>query len=156
MKELNFVPKAILQLIAPADRRSWLSFKKDANYVITTNDYHWATGYKGAADYDKAYAADHNGEHATELAGDGYAAVQIIVDAITRAGTLDPAKLRDAVAATKLDTIKGPISFNPNGTPIRPYFAVQYQNLVETIIYPKEMAEKAPVFPFPAWTDPNR
>jgi branched-chain amino acid transport system substrate-binding protein len=155
MQELDFVPKAILQLIAPADRRSWVTLP-EFNYVITTNDYHWATGWKGAADFDKAYQADHNGEHATELAGDGYAAIQIIVDAIGRAGTLDPVKLRDAIAATNMETIKGPIQFHPNGTPIRSYWAVQYIKGVETIIWPKEMAEHAPVFPFPAWTDPNR
>jgi branched-chain amino acid transport system substrate-binding protein len=156
MKELNFAPKADLQLIAPADRRSWVSMGPDANYVITTNDYHWATGYAGAADFDAAYAADHNGEHATELAGDGYAAIQVIVDAIGRAGTLAPDKLRDAIAATNMETIKGPIAFNANGTPIRPYFAVQFIGGVEKIIYPAEMKEVDPVFPFPAWTDPNR
>ena len=153
LKELDFTPKAILQLIAPADRRSWVSMGPDADYVITTNDYHWATGYAGAADFDAAYAADHNGEHATELAGDGYAAIQIIVDAIGRAGTLDPDALRDAVAATSMETIKGPIAFNPNGTPKREYFAVQFIDGVEKIIYPAEMKEVDPVYPFPAWTD---
>ena len=153
LKELDFAPKAILQLIAPADRRSWVSMGPDADYVITTNDYHWATGYKGAAEYDVAYAAEHNGEHATELAGDGYAAIQIIADAIERAGTLNPDKLRDAISATNMETIKGPIQFEANGTPIRPYFAVQYMDLVETIMWPADMKEKDPVFPFPAWTE---
>lgn len=156
MKELDFNPDAILQLIAPADRASWLSFGDDANYVITTNDYHWATGYAGAAEFDAAYQADHDGDHATELAGDGYAALQIIVDAIERAGSLDADKLRDAIAATDMETIKGPIAFYPNGMPIREYFAVQYIDQVETIIWPADMAETDPVFPFPAWTDPNR
>jgi len=156
MKELDFNPGAILMLIAPADRASWLSFGNDANYVITTNDYHWATGYPGAAEFDAAYQADHDGEHATELAGDGYAALQIIVDAIERAGSLDADKLRDAIAATDMVTIKGPIAFYPNGMPIREYFAVQYIDGVETIIWPADMAETDPVFPFPAWTDPDR
>ena len=153
MKELDFAPKAILQLIAPADRRSWVSMGEDANYVITTNDYHWATGYEGAADFDTAYAADHNGEHATELAGDGYAAIQIIVDSIGRAGSLDPDKLRDAIAETNMETIKGPIAFMANGMPLREYYAVQYIDGVETIIWPADMAERDPVYPFPAWSD---
>ncbi|MFX1265580.1 MAG: ABC transporter substrate-binding protein [Promethearchaeota archaeon] len=155
MQELDFVPKAILQLVAPADRRSWVTLP-EFNYVITTNDYHWATGYPGAAEFDEAYAADHNGEHATELAGDGYAAIQVIVDAIERAGTLDPDALRDAIVATDMVTIKGPIAFYPNGMPIREYFAVQYIDGVETIIWPADMAETEAVYPFPAWTDPNR
>ena len=156
MKELDFNPDATLALIAPADRTSWLSFGDDANYVLTTNDYHWATGYPGAAEFDAAYQADHDGDHATELAGDGYAALQVIVDAIERAGSVDPDKLRDAIAATDMVTIKGPIAFYPNGMPIREYFIVQYINGVETIVWPADMAETDPVFPFPAWTDPDR
>jgi branched-chain amino acid transport system substrate-binding protein len=153
MKELDFVPKAILQLIAPAARADWLSMGADADYVITTNDYHWATGYKGAAEFDEAYLADHPGSHATELAGDAYAAMQIIADAIERAGSLDHDKLRDAIAATNIETIKGPIQFMANGMPVREYFAVQYIDGVETIIWPADMAEREPVYPFPAWTE---
>jgi branched-chain amino acid transport system substrate-binding protein len=156
MKELDFNPDAVFAMIAPADRRSWLSMGDDANYVITTNAYHWATGYPGAVEFDEAYQAGHNGEHATELAGDGYAAIQVIADAIERAGSLDPDKLRDAIAETDMETIKGPIAFYPNGMPIREHFAVQYIDGVETIIWPADMAETDPVFPFPAWTDPDR
>jgi branched-chain amino acid transport system substrate-binding protein len=94
MKELDFNPDAVLGLITPADRATWTSLGPNANYIITTNDYHWATGYPGAAEFDAAYQADHDGSHATELAGDGYAALQIIVDAIERAGSLDPDKCR--------------------------------------------------------------
>ena len=150
MQELNFVPKAILQLIAPADRRSWLTLK-NPNYVITTDSYHWATKYKGAAELDKAYQADHKGEHATELAGNGYAAIQVIVDGIQRAGTLNAAKLRDAIAATDMETVMGPVKFKADGTTDIPFFAVQYIGGVEKIIWPAKMKEVDPVYPFPAW-----
>jgi branched-chain amino acid transport system substrate-binding protein len=156
MIELDFAPDAVIGLITPADRATWSSFGPMGNYIITTNDYHWATGYPGAAEFDAAYQADHDGSHATELAGDGYSALQVIVDAIERAGSLDPDKLRDAIAATDMMTIKGPIAFYPNGMPIREYFLVQYIDGVETIIWPADMAERDPVFPFPAWTDPDR
>jgi hypothetical protein len=43
-----------------------------------------------------------------------------------------------------------------NGMPVREYFAVQYIDGVETIIWPADMAEAEVVYPFPAWTDPNR
>jgi branched-chain amino acid transport system substrate-binding protein len=54
MKQLDFAPKAILMLSAPAVRADWLSMGADADYVITTNGYHWATGYPGAAEFDEA------------------------------------------------------------------------------------------------------
>jgi branched-chain amino acid transport system substrate-binding protein len=153
MKELDFVPKAILMLSAPAVRADWLSMGADADYVITTNAYHWATGYPGAAEFDEAYAAEHDGEHAPELAGQAYAAIQVIADAIERAGSLDHDKVRDALTTTDLDTIEGHITFNANGTVNKEYFLVQYIDGVETIVWPEEMAEREPVYPFPAWTE---
>ena len=42
-----------------------------------------------------------------------YAGVEIAVDALRRAASLDPAKIRDAIAATNLDTMVGPIKYDP-------------------------------------------
>jgi branched-chain amino acid transport system substrate-binding protein len=156
MKQLDFTPKAILMLSAPAVRADWLSMGPDANYVITTNGYHWATGYPGAAEFDEAWAADHDGEHAPELAGQAFQAIQVIADAIERAGSLDHDKVRDALAATDLDTIGGHVTFQANGMVNKEYFLVQYIDGVETIVWPDSMAERPIVYPFPAWTDPNR
>ena len=41
-----------------------------------------------------------------------YASIEIAVDALKRAGTLDKAKIRDALAATDLDTMIGHIKYN--------------------------------------------
>jgi branched-chain amino acid transport system substrate-binding protein len=153
MKQLDFVPKAILMLSAPAVRADWLSMGADADYVITTNGYHWATGYPGAAEFDEAWAAEHDGEHAPELAGQAYQAIQVIADAIERAGSLDHDKVRDAVAGTDMDTIGGHVTFQPNGMVNKEYFLVQYIDGVETIVWPEAMAEREPVYPFPAWSE---
>ena len=45
-------------------------------------------------------------------AGYAYASLEIAVDALTRAGSLDPEAIRDALAATDLDTIVGPIKYD--------------------------------------------
>jgi ABC-type branched-subunit amino acid transport system substrate-binding protein len=78
MKELDYNPKAVLMLSAPAVRADWLSMGPDADYVITSNVYHWATGYEGAAAFAEMYRADNNGENPPELAGATYAAMQVI------------------------------------------------------------------------------
>ena len=41
-----------------------------------------------------------------------YAGMEIVVDALTRAASLDPVKIRDAIAATDLDTIVGHIKYD--------------------------------------------
>jgi hypothetical protein len=55
-----------------------------------------------------------------------------------------------------METIVGPVRFQSNGMPIIKSFAVQYIDGVETIIWPADMAETDPVYPFPPWTDPDR
>ncbi|MDR3295817.1 MAG: ABC transporter substrate-binding protein [Clostridiales Family XIII bacterium] len=42
-----------------------------------------------------------------------YAALEIAIDALTRAASLDPAAIRDAIGATNLDTIIGHIEYDP-------------------------------------------
>jgi branched-chain amino acid transport system substrate-binding protein len=156
MKQLNYVPKAALMFVAPADRASWLSMGKDANYVISTNGYHWDDGAKGAKELDKAWADEHNGDHCPELAGMCYAAMQVIANGIETAGTLNPVKLRDAIAATNMETVDGIVKFKPNGKSDTKEFAIQYQGGTEKIVWPADMATTKLVYPFPAWTDPNR
>ncbi|MDR2295824.1 MAG: ABC transporter substrate-binding protein [Clostridiales Family XIII bacterium] len=42
-----------------------------------------------------------------------YAGVEIAIDALKRAQSLDPVKIRDAIGETDLDTIVGPIKYDP-------------------------------------------
>jgi len=80
-----------------------------------------------------------------------YDAVRVIADALGRACTTDPAKLRDAIADTKIDSLiaqNGPIQFtdtgeNENATPI----VMQVQNGAVKQVYPADFAETAPVYP---------
>ena len=41
-----------------------------------------------------------------------YAGMEIAIDALTRAASLDPAAIRDAIGATDITTVVGPIKFN--------------------------------------------
>jgi branched-chain amino acid transport system substrate-binding protein len=87
------------------------------------------------------------------LAGQAYQAIQVIADAIERAGSLDHDKVRDALAETDMDTIGGHVTFQANGMVNKEYFLVQYIDGVETIVWPEAMAEREPVYPFPAWSE---
>ena len=50
------------------------------------------------------------------ITGPAYACVQALANAIEKAGTLDRAKIRDAIAATDMMTVIGPLKFRPDGT----------------------------------------
>ena len=53
------------------------------------------------------------GEPWSQVIGYKYAGMEIAVDALIRAASLDPAKIRDAIGATDLDTVIGHIKYDP-------------------------------------------
>ena len=66
--------------------------------------------------------------------------VQILADAIERAGTLDRAAIRDAMADTYMMTVVGPISFREDGTAVMLNALVQWQNGQQELVWPSEHA----------------
>jgi branched-chain amino acid transport system substrate-binding protein len=88
------------------------------------------------------------------MTGPAYAAIQIIADAIERAGTLDTAKIRDAIAATDMMTVTGPVKFNPDGTnrtSLGPL--AQWQNGKQELVFPLDLATKPLIYPIPKWSE---
>jgi branched-chain amino acid transport system substrate-binding protein len=82
-----------------------------------------------------------------------YEAVRVIADSLQRAGKADPVALRDAIAATNLDSLmatNGPISFtdtgeNRNATPL----LMQVANGQTQQVFPQAAAVTAPIYPAP-------
>jgi branched-chain amino acid transport system substrate-binding protein len=66
------------------------------------------------------------GDASDTLTGLGYDAVMMLVDAIKRAGTVEPAKLRDALAATKnFPGVTGSITLDAQRNPTKPAVVLQ-------------------------------
>jgi branched-chain amino acid transport system substrate-binding protein len=88
-----------------------------ANGIMTevwwTPDYPFSSGLTGisSAELGAAYEAD-NGRTMPQPAGYAYAALELAVNAFTEAGTTDKEAVRDALAATDIDTIVGPIKYD--------------------------------------------
>ena len=88
------------------------------------------------------------GRPADPAVGPSYACVQLFADAIQRAGSLDRGKIRDAMAASNMMTVAGPVRFNPDGTsPVRAVL-VQWLQGKQELVWPKEFATKP--FGYPA------
>jgi len=76
------------------------------------------------------------------------AAVEIWADAFKRAGSMDPQKLRDALAKTNLETFYGPIKFAPDGRNIaKPMVLRQVQNDKYVVVAPTKYAAEKVVYP---------
>lgn len=78
--------------------------------------------------YTKAFRDKYSKEPNTQ-ATMSYDAVQILVDAFKRAGTVDdPAALRDAIAATDMDLPSGHLVYDENRNPQKSANIMVYQN----------------------------
>ena len=85
------------------------------NVYFTTHAFMAEDGTEGIVKFYKAYKAAYNTVPENAFAALGYDTVGLVADAISRAGAADPAKIRDALAATQgYQGITGSISFGPD------------------------------------------
>jgi len=76
------------------------------------------------------------------------AALEVYQRAIEKAGSLNPEKVRDAIAATDLKTAYGPIKFDGRGANIAKGMAVmQVQNGKPFVVFPPESATAKTLYP---------
>jgi len=148
MKELDFNAKVYLFIRAP-DPPVWSkNLAKDGDYVLLSPGWHFAVRYPKSAELNEAHQKLFN-RPADPIVGPSYACVQILADAITRAGALDRDKIRDAIAATNTTTVVGPVRFRPDGTGEVKVFFQQWLKGKQELIWPKEFATAPFAYPAP-------
>jgi len=99
---------------------------KDANFII--HDGFWADilPYPGAKELGDKFKAAHNGVDSVSI-GLPYASVQIVAQAIEKAGSYDSIKVRDAVrGGTFKGTTMGDVTFDAEGICVTPLLAMQW------------------------------
>lgn len=150
MKELAFNAKFYL-FIRAADAVVWgRNLGKDGDYFALSPGWHYAVKYPGVKELNDKHQRAFN-RPADVITGPAYANVQILADAITRAGSLDRAKIRDAIAATNMMTVIGPVRFRPDGTGVVQTVFLQWQRGNQELVWPKEFATAPLQYPAPAW-----
>jgi branched-chain amino acid transport system substrate-binding protein len=76
---------------------------------------------------------------------------EIAEEALTKAGTLEPAVLMKTLKDLKITTLGGPVWFAENGVGTINTYPSQIQNGIYQIIWPPEVATARHVYPTPAW-----
>lgn len=148
MKELDFNPKASMFIRAP-DSPVWSkNLGKDGDYVLFAPGWHHAFRYPKVAELNESHQKRVN-RPADVLTGPAYACVQILADAITRSRALDRAKIRDAIATTKMTTVLGPVRFGPDGVGEIRVAIPQWQKGKQELVWPKEFATAPFAYPAP-------
>jgi branched-chain amino acid transport system substrate-binding protein len=70
---------------------------------------------------------------------------------VKQAGSVDPEKVRDALASITVETIKGTYKADAKGLSTIEVFTFQIQNGQRVIVWPKQMAEAEYILPMPRW-----
>jgi branched-chain amino acid transport system substrate-binding protein len=154
-KSLNFNPKfySFTVGVSTADFRKALG--KDGEYAFGMTSWLPSPtakdGYFGsAAEFNTAYIKKFGYQpdyHAASAAAD----VEAFAKAIEAANSLDPKKVRDAIAKVNFPSLDGNIAFGPTGQINLPQTVIQVQKGEVVGIYgPSGMMAKA-LYPMPPW-----
>ena len=108
---------------------------------------HW---FGSAGDYSKTFSAKF-GHEPPYQAAESSAAVLAFADAFARAGSLDPQKVRDAIAATDMQTFYGPIHFDATGKNVaKSTIMLQVVKGQYKVVAPTKWATDKVIYPRPA------
>ncbi len=129
----------------------------DAEYVFSVGSWNYDVNCAEVPRIAEAYEKRH-GEFIMEHAGEAYIMIYVLADAIERAASPDPLKVREALAKTNLT--KGPgsvmpgcrVEFDATGwnKHVHPVM-VQWQKGQLRTVYPASDARVKPVWPVPDW-----
>ena len=148
MHELDFNPKLMFVIRAP-DAPVWSqNLGKDGDYTLFAPGWHNAFKYPGVAELNAAHVKKI-GRPADPITGPAYACVQILAASLNKAGAVDREKVRDAIAATDMMTVVGPVKFRPDGTGIVQGAFLQWLNGKQELVWPKEFATTPLGYPAP-------
>jgi branched-chain amino acid transport system substrate-binding protein len=151
IKELDYNPKVAIFWRAAGTPLWSANLKEDGDYVCYVSNWDHNFKYPGCNELVAAYKIKHNKLPAVTV-GVTYSCVQILADAIKRAGALDSNKIRDTIAATDLTTVQGPVKFRPDGVGITPVAVMQWQKGVSQVVY-HEKYKTSRLLLMPKWSE---
>lgn len=140
MKEQDFAPKLMMgwKGFWPVQFQQGLG--ADAQFII--HDGFWSEDlpFTGSKALGEAYRTAHKGNDSVSI-GLPYAQVQILAMAIERAGSTDPAKVRDQIYnGTFKGTTMGDVTYDAQGCADISSLGLQWIDGKRVVIYPENMA----------------
>ena len=133
-------------------------FGDNAEYTLCATQWAPTMAYSDrwfgpAADYAKDFEAEYGYEPPYQAA-ESTAAVLVYVDALERAGSFDTEKVRDALAATDMQTFYGFVKFDETGkNTAKPMALRQIQGGKYYVVAPSEWAAVDVIHPKPKWSE---
>lgn len=157
-RDLRFSAKMFVYSVGPTMPSFVQSLGKDADFVVTGSQWTAQAQYKPdyyltEAQYVAAYRRKFNTQDEPNYqVADATAAGLALERAIERANSLDPERVRTAMAALDLMTFFGRIKFDANGQNVyKPMMVEQIQSGRRQTIWPAELSGASALYPAPTW-----
>jgi branched-chain amino acid transport system substrate-binding protein len=157
-KEQKLNAKIFAYSVGPSTPDFITALGADANYVYDGSQWtpqvkYTPVFYLTEAQYVAAYKAKYPGVGDPDYhVAESTAACLALERAIENAGSLDPNKVRTALAALDVTVFFGEIKFDSRGiNTYKPMVVEQIQNGVHHTVYPANVADAHPMFPTPSW-----
>ena len=157
-KEQKVNAKIFAYSVGPSTPDFITALGKDADYVYGGSQWTPQVKYTPAfyltvADYVTAYKAKYPGLGDPDYhVAESTAACLALQRAIENAKSLDPKKVRDALAALDVTVFFGQVKFDSRGINIyKPMVVEQIQNGAHHTVFPDSVADAKPQYPTPAW-----
>ncbi|HZD72096.1 MAG TPA: amino acid ABC transporter substrate-binding protein [Actinomycetes bacterium] len=117
-----------------------------ADGVIVGGYWDSSFPYPGAARLRQAFEQETKQTYSQHIA-DSYAAAQILLDAISAAGSTQAARINDAIGRTDKTYVVGPVKFDDQHTSRLPIAELQWQGGQTKVIWPSERKNGDLLFP---------
>ena len=152
MAELDWTPEHTLVIRAP-DPPTWSqNLGVNGDFVTFMPGWHSAMVFEGVEELNEKHM-ELMERPSDPIVGPSYALIQIAAAAIEAAGTLDRDAIRDAIAATDMETVVGPVTFNEDGTGNVITAILQVQDGRPELVWPAEFATADFAYPATPFSD---
>jgi branched-chain amino acid transport system substrate-binding protein len=154
LKQLNYSPKTLFQTSAPSNAGQYSDGVGvgSTEGVFYTVSWHQDAKTPRNSDFVSGYKAAYKNADPAEDAADAFAAAEILQQAVTTAGSLDQAKIRDWLHANTVQTILGPLSWKETGEPNGKFLLAQWQSGKAQVVAPADAATSQTIVnPKPDW-----
>jgi branched-chain amino acid transport system substrate-binding protein len=119
-----------------------------ANGVIGNTLWWPSLEREGNSAFVAAYLAKYGGTPTYQVAS-GYAAMQVLEQAVAKTGSLDQTKLRDTIAAMRANTVTGSFRLDSSGRQVGyKSYLMQWQGGKARLVWPPKVAEAPLKLPY--------
>ena len=154
-KQLHVNAKLYAFTVGPATPDFISALGPTANDVLGSAQWTAQEKYNGTdvfgtpANYTQMYQAEY-GHHPSYQSAESTAAGIAFQYAIQNAGSIDPQKIRDALASLDITTFYGEVRFDSTGAnTYKPMATIQIQNGTLVTVYPSNVANAQLMYPTP-------